>query len=809
MVLSLDELASQLNPTNTALFLGAGASIPSGAPSGDELARLLSKEIAGADESLGDGLAETCSIIENSHGRERIVEVIRERLGPLTPTGGLTALPAYELAGLFTTNFDDLTEKSYRSNSKRLTLVRSNYEYGAIGPTYENTLFKIHGSIEQDFVDGYKFGMVLTENDYNSARMYRQALFRTLGLLMISRDVLVVGYSLRDTQLKAELDEAVGLHREQGAPGRLFLLIHEEDINRALLQEAKGYVVAFGGIDELTHSLSTTRPSARASSPALVMPGRLPVAIRPTTMEIGHASTSPENASRLFNGSAAGYADIRAGLTFPRVGEGGIVESLASGDRSFAMLIGVAGVGKTSAARRVAYELAARGFEAWEHRPEYPFDRAAWLSVHRSLLEDGVDGVLVLDDCQANLGAINRLSEDLTKDDKDLGRGLRLVLTCGINQWRPRIKSPALFKRGHQTQLSALAVAEMESLLNLVQQQESIGVLVEDEFRRKSRTEQLDHLKQRCSADMYVCLKVIFGNDAIDNILLREYAELDEDLQDLYRHVAAIDATNGQVHRQLVISSLEIEASTVSSLLGRLEGIVDEYDIDAYEGLFGWQTRHRVVSRTIARYKFADAFERTRLIERTIRAANPTLWVDRRLLTELCDRDFGIGSLAHSDEEQIRLYKLIIEIAPRERVPRHRLIAKYLYGGQLDLAELECRSARQAVGLDPPISRYEVRLAVERARSLTGVLEEDRYAMLLEAEKTALDGVKTFPDDKYAYFAYVDVGVAMKELTGRDEVLENAVAKLKVAEGKLLDPDIPDRVRELEDALRTGRRRRK
>src|SRR5687768_13070049 len=106
MVLSLEELASQLNPSNTALFLGAGSSIPSGAPSGDELARFLSNEVAGAAESLGDGLAETCSIIENIHGRARLVEVLRERLGPLSPTGGLTALPAYEWAALFTTNFD-------------------------------------------------------------------------------------------------------------------------------------------------------------------------------------------------------------------------------------------------------------------------------------------------------------------------------------------------------------------------------------------------------------------------------------------------------------------------------------------------------------------------------------------------------------------------------------------------------------------------------------------------------------------------------------------------------------------------------
>jgi hypothetical protein len=297
---------------------------------------------------------------------------------------------------------------------------------------------------------------------------------------------------------------------------------------------------------------------------------------------------------------------------------------------------------------------------------------------------------------------------------------------------------------------------------------------------------------------MYVCLKNVFAHEELDVILLREYAALEESLQDVYRHVSVLEATGGRVHRQLVIGLLDLEAKYVGNVLSVLEGIIEEYDVKPDEGIYGWSTRHRVIAQTIARYKFANHVEKANFFGRTLDVLNPTVWLELNLMRQMCDRETGVGSLP-DEMMQIELYRKMVSVAPGERVPRHRLIAKYLYSGQLELAEQEIRDAERNVGLDPPISRYKVLLALRRATTLPGVLEEDRFAMLLEAEKLALDAIKNFRDDKYAYIAYGDVGLTVARRFRTLEVLDAAVTRMKAASEHILDPDLSERIRDLEE----------
>lgn len=62
MTIPLDALAKQLNPQRTILLFGAGASIPSGAPSVADIMADLSKELGIASD--GYSFAEFCSLFE-------------------------------------------------------------------------------------------------------------------------------------------------------------------------------------------------------------------------------------------------------------------------------------------------------------------------------------------------------------------------------------------------------------------------------------------------------------------------------------------------------------------------------------------------------------------------------------------------------------------------------------------------------------------------------------------------------------------------------------------------------------------------
>lgn len=250
-----------------------------------------------------------------------------------------------------------------------------------------------------------------------------------------------------------------------------------------------------------------------------------------------------------------------------------------------------------------------------------------------------------------------------------------------------------------------------------VDAQPAIRDLAENSFTRLGRNERIRRLRTRCSADMYVCLKNIFATDALDTILLREYAKLDEDVQDIYRHVAALEAAGSRVHRQLIMCS-----------------------------------------------------------------------------------DYGIQRL--TDESwRVELYERLIAVAPGERVPRHRFASTLLHTGQVEAAQA-IREAEENVGQDPVLSRYKVQVAIRRAERTVGILEEDRRAMLLEAQRLALSGIKSFPDSRYSYQVYGDVGISMLERFDDVRILEDAISRMEEASETLLDPALNNALRGLENMRR-------
>jgi SIR2-like domain len=780
-MLTLQEFATTIDPKKTVLFLGAGASVPSGSPSGATLANQL-WEILGKGAHISDDLTETCSILENKVGRPALVEAIRSILRPLQPTGGLMSLPEFEWHAIYTTNFDTLVEAAYRRLGHAVVPIRSNFEYGKLESQVGTPLYKLHGCFLSDVVDGHTSRLVLTERDYEEYADYREVLFKKLEFDLLTKDLLVIGHSLKDPHIRRDMTKAATLHQTKGSPGRLYALIYETDPDRALLMERRGFTINFGGIDEFFQALSEAKPVA---TPQPVTSGafELSTVLRSSTIEVQHAMGLAPDPIKLFNGGPASYSDIRAGLTVERSVCNRLVDELRLTSKRFLTIIGVAGVGKTTLARNVVLRLVEKDYIAWEHRSDYPFRHSEWVDVERRLKERGTRGVLLIDDCPEFLRQINLLTDKLCREDDP---ALTVVMTAGSSQWLPRTKSSNLFKRGFVEKLSTLSELDIEAFVNLLATQPAIRVLVDPEFATMSRHDQIRRLRFRCAADMFVCLKSIFASDALDAILLREYAALNPDLQDIYRHVSALEAAGTRVHRQLVVRLLNVQADQIRAFLSLLDGLVDEFDISQENGLYGWQTRHPVIASTIARYKYANQDELFNLLKSVASNLNPTVYIELRTIRDLCSEQ-GIGRVT-DPHRRLELYQTLIGMAPGERIPRHRLIGELLRLDDLNGAEHAIRAAEREVGLDSPISRYSVKLALKRAYLTPGIMEEDRKALMYQASNLALKGIDRNKQDKYAYFAYADVGSALAERFAEYGVLDDAIDRMRTAAEFILDP---------------------
>lgn len=790
MPITLDALARALKPSKTVLVTGAGACVPSGAPTGAQLAAELWKRLANVDAESLD-LKETATILERRFSRRAVIDVITKILSPLQPTGGILGLPKLGWEKIFSTNYDKIIEMAYAKQGVPLAPIRSNYDFSSRENSHGTRLFKIHGCISQDESRGDKASMILTEYDYETHEQYRQLLFAQLTASLLENDVLIMGQSLRDGHLN-DLIRDVLKGKQQGASGHVYALVYQADEYRAPLLEDIGLRIAFGDINTFVHALAGNVESAEEIA-APVSSVLLPLSLVSTALEVAVEGGKPPNVLRMFNGGPASYADVATRCTFERSQQLEAVDSVLKGVR-FVTITGAAGVGKTTFARQIASAIQAAGHPVWEHKGDFPFQAKPWMELEASLRSEGRIGVLVLDECTHFLRQANALVDHLS--DVELP-ALRLILTANSAVWAPRLKSPNLFAKGRVIELSRLEVAEINSLISLVERNPEIARLVHGSFKSMSRQEQVQSLRQKCSADMFVCLKNIFANESLDIILLQEYDELDEAVQDLYRYVAALEAVGTRVHRQLMIRMLGIASDEVKAALQRMVGIVDEYDIQPKDGIYGWRTRHLVIARKITEYKFSGLNELTQLFESIISNINPSVPLELNTIREICDSEYGIGRLGDPHTKQ-RLYRALIKIAPGERIPWHRLIRELLREGDFEAAENVIRNAEDAVGNDAPLDRFKVRLLITRSQKTGGISDGDRVALLRRAYELAMSNLSRHKWDKYSYYTLCDVAVQLVQRGEGPYLLQEALSHAYAASERILDPEMPGKLREYE-----------
>lgn len=796
MPITLDDLKRRIEPKRTVLLLGAGASVPSGAPSGAELAKRLWEKIAKSDPQ-SDDLIETASILVRRYTRLPVIETVRDELRKLKPNGGILGLPMFGWYQIYTTNFDRLIEVAFKAQGLPLAPIRSNYDFSNRENEAAPKLYKIHGCITQDKAFGDKSSMILTDADYLEFAKYRQALFSSLQTALLTHDVLVIGQSLRDRHLQ-DLVRQVLASKQEGSVGHVYLLIYDPDDLRAPLLEDQGAIIAFGGIDELVHTLAQDFSETQSkASDSGAETHTLPLRLVASTDDVSSSLLAAPNAKRMFHGGPASYADIRAGSTFERALRARIVEQIETRQRPVVAITGAAGVGKTTFARQLLIAFHDHGYHAWEHRSDFPFSHQDWIGIEATLRAQNKRGILFVDECTNAMRSTNTLVDYLSKQE---GVALSLIVTANAAQWAPRMKSPYFGTKDAHHELSSLQDAEIYSLISLVQHNPQVSALVHSDFRRQRREDQFSSLRRKCGSDMFVCLRNIFANENLDVILLREFDDLDEPLQEYYRFVAALESIGTRVHRQLVIRMLQINPTRIGALLDGLTGIVDEYTISERNGIFGWSTRHPVIARRITQYKFSGAEELAKLFAAVIDSLNPSEPLELQTVRAICDNDFGIGRIADAKTRK-DLYSKLTVLAPGERIPWHRLIRELLNEGDYETTEYVIRDAETAVGVDAPIARFKIRLIVARATHTKGISRPDRLAMLRHAYEQAAKNAEINRLDKYSFYVLCDVAIEVANMGGGKYLLDEAISQMRQGSARILDPEMDTRLHQYERTL--------
>lgn len=782
MTVSIEQLAEEINPAKTALLLGAGSSIPSGAPTGVELAQYLANDVGEKDIS-GLSLSEVASLIELKHDRPTLINSLRKKIYPLSPSGGVVDLPLYKWKDIYTTNYDNIIEKSYAGRKSEYVVISTNYDFGRIDDIKQN-IFKIHGTIDKDVVDHSFSRMIVTQSDYVLAEEYREDIYGRLLAAGSTSNLLIVGHSLSDPDLNALIQEAVRRRTRSGSIGRVFALIYDRDENRALLVEQKGVRVAFGSLDEFLAALAGTSANAPtmtdASNPVQAVAG-----LSSTVVSVDHALVhGRSDPTKMFYGSPATYADISERLVFDRDMSLTLVHKLAHDRAPITVLLGVAGVGKTTLARQVLSKLSLSGIPAWEHINGTALSSDRWILVAKKLASAGTHAVLFVDDAHRYIAELGKLADFLAIQPESY---LHLVCCSSKAHWNHRTKSDGFLLSSTQVELRRLSSNEIDNLLDLFERDHRVAALADKDFRGFSRLEKKRRLTNRCSSDFFVCLRNIFSNDLIDHIILSEYASLDPAQQEVYRLLSALEASGVMPHRQHIIRAVGIDANNITRMLEEFDGMIEESEFDASQGLFVWKGRHPVVSEIIRKSKFSDADKYIGLLESFIDNVNPTYEIERHNLIEICDAQ-GIGRINSRDSQNF-LFRKIISKSPSLRVPRHRLISNLINSGDYEPASNEIRIFESDLGQDGPVARLKALIPLRRAQHVKGIMEEDRIALIAEGLAILRAGINRYKNDKRLYESYCEAGIQNMKFGGGWSALDEALSSFETRAAAIDDAE--------------------
>lgn len=795
MPVTLDTLVGGLRAENTVLFFGSGSSIPSGAPSVDALKQQLRAKFSVTNPTLS--LSELAGVIEKKYGRSQLINRLREQFPKRKAIGGMCNIPIYNWKAIYTTNYDEIIEKAYFDKKKNINIFTTDFDFSNRSSIEDCNIYKLHGTIGRDVSEGNASRIIITENDYNLTNAYREAIFDKFRSDLSGSHLIIIGHSLNDEHIKDIINRSLRIQASTGGSvGATSIVLFEEDEDRASLLEDRGFQVAFGDIDKFFAALAAEKPDESPDTEICDSTIDHYPRVKAVTIDVAHAADQIGlDFGKIFYGNPATYADIRGGVTFDRDVMATVCTRLLTDKSRVSLLLGASGVGKTTAARQIALRMKAESWHVWEHSTSFDLHVEDWLKIARDLETMGEKALLLIDDAHFHLQRIGSLCEGLSASQNG---SLYILLVSTRHQWSPRQKPPILLQVIKEVPMSRLSRAEIERLLRLADSNEIVRPLVEKTFGGYSYAERQRRLIDRCGQDMFVCLKNIFSTENFDDIIIREFNELDDKYKSIYRVVAVLEHAGVRIHRQLIIRLLGIPVEEIESILNNLDDIITEYTISNKDHIYGWRARHPVISAIIVKYKFFDQKRMMTLLESVIDSISPAFELELRTVREICNTESGLRGISDKNEQN-RLLRKMISRVPGERVPRHRLIRNLIDEKYFDVAEQEIRQFINDLGRDGPLARYEIILRLARACNAPGLLDDDRIVLIRQAAELAVAHVQKYPHNRSVHSAYCDVGIELYRSHGDASVFDDAIANFKRAEAKFQDDEMTRLIRNYEN----------
>ncbi len=696
------------------LFLGAGASMEAKdkngarAPSAPQLAKAMSEKFLGEDVS-DLGLMQTAEICIGRSTDSNVFGWVSEQFQSLKPSEPHLALPSFRWATIATTNYDTLVEDAYAQSKEpaqnilRFVKDRDPIEMKRSQVDRPLNLLKIHGCIDHAYDS--EIPLILDNAHYERFDLNRKRLFNRLEDLAQEMPFLFIGYKLSDPHIQNlihRLDRVASRPEFYVvAPGVPSVMKDHWRSKRIVAIDGK-----FGGfMKELDAAVPSLwrKVSVGSSKPELPLRRHFKTnsdpsaaVLRALDNELVHVHSGmklpKQNARDFYKGYDIGFSCIASGHDVRRRVTNDLIlhliEKLSAKSIEICLLSGPAGSGKTTAIKRVAWEVS-NEFDA----PVF------WCSDIIKLDYGVLEEIYNLTGKRLYL-FVDRISEFgesigvLLAALKSADIPITLVSADREFSWNlsdtkiDKIWKPTVFSIGR------LVDTEIEDLIMKMKTHSSLGVLTSMKL-----PEQIAAFNA-ADGHLLVALHEVTRGKPFEEIILDEVNSLQpEKAKQLYLDICTLHQFGSPVRAGLInrISGIPFSLYEME-FFQPLEGTVIA-ERNRYTGDFLYRARHQRVASLAFRKAFPNDHDRIAQLERVIAQLDEGYSSDSETINELI-KAREITKLVSSLEAANEVYQRISELlGERWYIEQQRAILQLHHiDGNLEKAE---ELAQRALHLEP------------------------------------------------------------------------------------------------------------
>ncbi len=214
MLDAIETICNRLSERTATLFLGAGinANVKNDAgesfPLGEGLSNWIARDLLNTPD-LTSTLDEAAEMARYRLGDKEFNRYLYEQFSRFKPGTAHLALVQLPWDVIYTTNYDLLIEVAATTPSVEAAgVIRAVFSMETdLTPFSEADIlyYKLHGSIDLANTDEGR--LILTKEDYRYYEVHRKPLFRRLERDLLRRTFVFIGYSLRDPDFRAVLED--------------------------------------------------------------------------------------------------------------------------------------------------------------------------------------------------------------------------------------------------------------------------------------------------------------------------------------------------------------------------------------------------------------------------------------------------------------------------------------------------------------------------------------------------------------------------------------------------------------------------